>query len=298
MNTKWTLSGGLTPLYIETIVKRITMNITIADEIRKQMADWNKTVSVEVTENNKQYVVKGDKRIPKGMQMDRVTSILGIIDKYPLRIWAMNQALDYVKDHINSEMPVEELINNARQAHEQRRDDSANFGTEAHYLLEQYTNDTSIAIPRKFQPVIDSWEEWVSSSGIQIVSTEQSLYYYNPEKKIGFAGTADVIAVDPKGNPVIVDYKTGAGIYPEHALQMSAYSLALWYCSIGNFMDVKTLSGVRAFVLRLPKEEGLETEMKEVNNLVGQQESFIHALELKRSQSYRGKWKRSNRRGK
>ena len=273
------------------------MNTTVAEEIRKQMADWNKTVSIEVADNNKQYVVKGDKRIAEDTYLDRVTSILGIIDKYPLRIWAMNQALDYVKEHIGSGMPLDDIINNARHAHEQRRDDAANFGTEAHYLLQQYTDDISIGIPAKFQPVIDSWETWVAESGLQIVATEQSLYYHDESKGISFAGTADVIAIDHEGNPVIVDYKTGAGIYPEHALQMAAYSLGLWYCSIGNFMSVDVLNDVRAFILRLPKEEGLKPEIKEVNNLVGQQESFLHAVKLKQWQSDRGKWKRSKSRG-
>ena len=83
------------------------MNTTVAEEIRKQMADWNKTVSIEVADNNKQYVVKGDKRIAEDTYLDRVTSILGIIDKYPLRIWAMNQALDYVKEHIGGGMPLD-----------------------------------------------------------------------------------------------------------------------------------------------------------------------------------------------
>ena len=120
-----------------------------------------------------------------------------------------------------------------------------------------------------------------------------SVYYHDSvqnEPPISFAGTADLIAVDSDNNPVICDYKTGAKVYPEYALQMGAYSLGLSYCGIGNFFSATQLKNTRAFVIRLPKEEDSSTEIKEVLDMSAQREAFLTACKLRQWQSSRNKW--------
>ena len=255
--------------------------------------NWNSAVTVRLSDDNKGYYVHGDERIPSDVVLPRVTGILNIIEKQGLRTWAMNMALDYMKENIGTDIPFHELLENARLAHEEKRDIAADYGTEAHALLQQLCIDPDTAVPDKFVPVVSAWEEWLDNSGLSILDTETSLYYHDTTSKdapISFAGTADLIAMDKDGTPVICDYKTGARLYPEAALQMAAYSLGLAYCGIGKFLDAGNMVNTKAFVIRLPKEEGTLPEIREVRNLDDQRQAFINACKLRQWQSSRDKW--------
>ena len=284
---------------------------SVADDLRKNINYFNRNNPVSLNDKGDRYVI-GDVEYP------RVTGILGIIDKYGLRTWAMNMALDYVReeiyDHVGwpvkpwsddlktlgappSDNPIEYgleyILGMAQFAHEDKRDTAADYGTEAHALLQQLTLDADTGVPEKFAPVVDAWQEWMDESGMQILATEQTLHYN--KDGVRFAGTADLICLDKDLNVVIVDYKTGAKIYPEYALQMAAYSLGMqdsWWNRKGLGIGSAT---IKAVVMRLPKEEGGKLEYKEVDNLDQQEEAFLHAAQLKLWQSGRNKWKRATR---
>jgi len=263
---------------------------------------WKSKVKVALSDDNKGYHVHGDERIPEDVVLPRVTGILNIIEKQGLRTWAMNMALDNIKENLSylsskrielTDDGIDDLIERARLAHEEKRDTAADYGTEAHALLQQLCIDPDTAVPDKFVPVVSAWEEWLDNSGLTILDTETSLYYHDTTSKdapISFAGTADLIAMDKDGTPVICDYKTGARLYPESALQMAAYSLGLAYCGIGKFLDAGNMVNTKAFVIRLPKEEGTLPEIREVRNLDDQRQAFINACKLRQWQSSRDKW--------
>ena len=260
---------------------------------------WSKTVDVKLTDDGKGYTVHGDKRVPD-IALPRVTGILNVVEKYGLRKWAMNTALGYVKDNLTEAMqvlPFDEALaltlEGAAQAPEQTRDDAADFGTEAHALLQALFDEPNTVVPDPFRTVVHSWMKWLEDSNLRVAATEQSLYYYDDSpsgKPIAFAGTADVIAIDQEGIPVICDYKTGKHIYSEYALQMGAYSMALGYCGVGSFLTAEQIAKTRAVVIRLPKEEGQEIEVREVDNVEFQEDSFLYACRLKEWQSSRKKW--------
>mgnify|MGYP003135714452 CR=1 FL=1 len=275
--------------------------------------NWNSAVTVRLSDDNKGYYVHGDERIPSDVLLPRVTGILNIIEKQGLRTWAMNMALDYLREHINttdtgspaeavrnalSPEALNELLENASHAHEQKRDTAADYGVDAHALLQQLYIDPETAVPDEFRPVVDAWEEWIDNAGLKIIGTELSMYYYNDA--LSFAGTADLLAVNSDGIPVICDYKTGANVYPEYALQMAAYSLALSYCnSRGHSTDKlftdEQIENTRAFIIKLPKEEGKLPDIKEVNNLAKQRQAFTYACMLRQWQSGRDKWVKKSR---
>lgn len=281
---------------------------SVADDLRKNINYFNQCNPVSLNDKGDRYVI-GDVEYP------RVTGILGIIDKYGLRTWAMNQALDYIRNnrqhyslpryYIEDDQSVndmETMLLDASKAHEEKRDTAADYGTEAHALLQQLTLDADTGVPEKFAPVVDAWQEWMDESGMQILATEQTLHYN--KDGIRFAGTADLICLDKDLSIVIVDYKTGARIYPEYALQMAAYSLGMQDSWLSSNHEYSWLSRkqvgigfipIKAVVMRLPKEEGGKLEYKEVDNLDQQEEAFLHAAQLKLWQSGRNKWKRATR---
>jgi len=283
-----------------------------AKSTRVLVKAWRNAIDVILSDDDKGYHVHGDERISREVVLPRVTSILNIIEKQGLRTWAMNMALQYVRDNLAEVMAgppgladapmksdytlglrIEELLEEAAKAHLVKRDTAADYGTEAHALLQQLVIDPNTAVPDKFAPVVNAWDEWLNESDISIIATEMSVYYHDSvqnEPPISFAGTADLIAVDSDNNPVICDYKTGAKVYPEYALQMGAYSLGLSYCGIGNFFSATQLKNTRAFVIRLPKEENSSTEIKEVLDMGAQREAFLTACKLRQWQSSRNKW--------
>ena len=286
-------------------LERETMLKTKAEEVGSALDQWRKNINISLAKDGKGYMVTGDKRVPEDVILPRVTGVLGVIEKYGLRTWAMRMALSHVEENLAEAaqvMPFDEALKltleGAAKAHEERRDTAADYGTEAHALLQQKFVDPDTIVPEAFQPVVTSWEKWLEEAELKVLATEMSLYYHDTASNmapVSFAGTADLIALDKNGMPVICDYKTGASIYSEYALQMGAYAMALAYCGIGNFLSVEQLKNTRAVIVRLPKEEGLPIEVKEVQDVLYHQQVFEYTCKLRQWQSKRNKWIKKQR---
>lgn len=276
-------------------MNHISNAIIKSNGVKDTIREWNSNISVDLTESRKEYIVTNDNRVTD-ILFPRITDIIGIIDKYALRTWAMNTALDYVKANLFDNMKsvqtksmseiLDETLEEASHAHEQKRDVAATFGSEAHDILSRIVETPNMTIASKFQTVVDNWKRWLTQSKLSICSTEQSLYYYDENENISFAGTADLIAMDQDGNIVIVDYKTGARLYPETCLQLAAYCSAFNFLFEDNFKDKK----IRAIAIKLPKTEEDQMDIKEVANINFHQEMFMNAYKLKQWQSNRKKW--------
>jgi len=298
-----------------TTTNELDIATKVADT-RKAIEKWQSEVQVSLSDDYKNYMVEGDERIDSNLHLPRVTQINGVLEQKGLRYVAMNAALDYVEEHIG-ETSVEALIEGARGESERRRDGAANFGSRAHALLNFLARDPNYKVDPEFDEVVRGWEKFKTEMNLEILATEIPLYCHdtNGSVPITFAGTADLLGMDGDGNFVIVDYKTGSGLRATDALQQVAYSLALAYCGIGNFMDARDAVSMRAFVVRFPSElcedpctvhkkpKDCETEfdpkvhIKEVKEVVTQQEFFVATAKMRAWKSGRSnKWvRRSNR---
>ena len=90
-----------------------------------------------------------------------VTNVLGIINKPALVPWARNMALESVKEtlyeHLEESVEsqwVEDIIEKARRRPDQIRDQAADFGTQAHILIEQIIQGLEPEIPIEMEPVV------------------------------------------------------------------------------------------------------------------------------------------------
>ena len=211
-------------------------------------------------------------------------------------------AEEHVKVRSSTIQEYEEIMMQASGIASAHMEEAANFGLKTHSILEDIQNSkTSAGYPSyrhggEHQPAIDAWYEWMENSGLEPIASEQGLYYHDESSSnapISFAGKADLIALDSHGIPVIVDYKTGKQ-HMNHALQLSAYALALSYCGLGRFLDTHMAQKVRAVALYLPKEEGKKIKAREVNDVSRQQQVFLYACKIRQWQSGRGKWKNWN----
>ena len=282
-------------------------------------AELDKVASrVTLSADEKNYVVTGDPRVGNGASVafDRVSTTTAILDKYALRNWMVNTSLGYIQDnwktfskevekHVDPSGKVKEdkksqekygeIFDKARGAPNEKRDTAGNYGTRAHSIVQELADGTrEDAIPPDLRRVASAWKDWIESSELEIIKTEQPFYWQ--ENGLTFAGTADLIA-RRDSKIYIVDYKTGGSDtrwrpYPEMALQLGAYSLCLEYCTGIPVEDMG------AIVVKLPKDApssdtNYTVKFKEVEDLSYAREAFLSACFLKSWQSLKSKlWKK------
>ena len=173
---------------------------------------------------------------PNGMQPS-VTSICGALMKYGLIDWAANCAVDYIKNASFTAEQAEEVYAAARQAHNQIKDEAADFGTLAHLLIQLYLeHGEGVEVDDEFgrienedvfnkvSALYGSFKDWATKNKIEPVHTEIKLH------GDGYSGRCDLIAYRtcPKTGERrlgLYDIKTGKGqYYPEWSLQVCAYA--------------------------------------------------------------------------
>ena len=184
---------------------------------------YNDKITLSFDEKKHIYSVNG--KVVYG-----TTSIVGVLDKPALIYWAVNQAIENLQANLTpgkalDEVQIKTLLENARKAHRQRKDKSADLGTMIHKWLEDYIKARIEKKPvpkrpinREMKNAIDGFFKWAKKNNVKLIGCEQKIY----SKKYKYAGTYDLDAV-VNGKRTIIDFKTGKAIYPEHFLQASAY---------------------------------------------------------------------------
>ena len=118
----------------------------------------------------------------------------------------------------------------------------------------------------------------------------------------GYAGTIDAIAIKPdrpEDGIYLIDYKTGKKIYPETALQLTAYRKAFIQCGLVHVLglgDSEYFTGddyVRGVALKLPRTIDEKLEVREVasSNTI-HEEALGAAIMIQAWKSGRYKWKK------
>lgn len=149
---------------------------------------------------------------------------------------------------------IEKRLGPARK-HQKLLEKAGEIGTAVHKAIQAYTNHGSTAeITEEVAPAFHQWLTWRDTSGLKTLAVEIKIY--EPER--GYAGTIDEIA-EAEGVE-IVDYKTSAGVYLEHHIQLAAYREALMR-RIGE--------PVRARIIHLPKKKGDHLSVHELGHING-----------------------------
>jgi hypothetical protein len=155
-----------------------------------------------------------------GLTVPAVSTVLAVIAKPGLSAWGRRTALEAMKELLEAGADMEEALALAEGEPERQRDLAARRGGLAH---------DAVACALMGKPYPLEWEPWVKAAlrfladyGLRLVAAEQVLV----SKRHGFAGTCDLITCGADGVLTLVDWKTG-GIWPEAALQLGAYAIAL-----------------------------------------------------------------------
>ena len=165
-----------------------------------------------------------------GQQAMGVTSVLGkAIDKPGLRYWYAEQGVLWALEQDQAELrqlDSRELSSRARRAPDDRRDHKAREGTTLHAYADALGTGQDIEptseLAGRAQLIADFLDRWQ----VRVIASELTVWH----ERLGYAGTLDVIAdlwVPGIGwQRWLLDYKTGAGVYPEVCLQLAAYRYA------------------------------------------------------------------------
>lgn len=161
-----------------------------------------------------------------GALVPSVTTILGIMDKPAIPRWAAKEVAEYaVRERAALEkLPPEDQITLLKGAPWKKRDKAADIGTQAHSYAEQIllsAPGTQIMEPPGLGNAGDGIRRVLDKLKPDPLLTEATAWHY----RANYAGTFDGLwKIGTK--KVLVDWKTGAGVYGEAGLQLAAYQFA------------------------------------------------------------------------
>jgi len=153
------------------------------------------------------------------------------------------------------------------------RDTAADIGTLAHYLILCDIKGKETDVSEYSQQDIDKAEtcllkywEWRKGHDFKPILAEMPLV----SERYQFGGTIDCLA-ELDGALVLIDHKTGKGIYEEMFYQLAGYQQLL----LENGHAIQS-----ARILRIGRDENEGFEEQQVVNLDRHWELFLHCLAI------------------
>ena len=105
------------------------------------------------------------------------------------------------------------------------RDDAAERGTTMHVLFERYMSGQLVdmaSLSEFHAKALMSFDQWMQDYEVEPLAIEVLLH----SDTYGFAGTADLVCRVKGGKVILVDFKSGASVYEDYAVQLEMYRLA------------------------------------------------------------------------
>lgn len=263
----------------------------------KEISLYNGKINIGFWENQHRYslIINGK---PERTWLLSVTAATGMIDKSRVLMkWATNLAKEKMIediDEIKKLLPTSgssvrnklvEIIENACNLYNVKREEAATKGSAAHSWIESYINGEKPAMPEDENVIasINAFLDWEKQHKVKWLETEQIVY----SKKYGYVGLFDALAVIDR-KTVLIDFKTSKGVYNDYKYQISAYRAAY------EEETGKKLSG-NSLIVRFDKETA-EFEVHECTAHDKDFKAFLGALAIKvREKEYDAIWKANNK---
>lgn len=183
--------------------------------------------------SGRRYVWPPNTETPE-LVVPSVTNILGNLSKPALPNWAAKKVAEFAVENIPSweNLPPDDAIDLLKRAPYRNMKNRGNIGTAVHEAVELWIED-GIEIPDMSKaevevedmdllPYIAGAVQYLNQHVERVIHSEVTVFNRTYE----YAGTVDAIAKLKNGHICAVDWKTSNNVYPEHALQLVAYSNA------------------------------------------------------------------------
>ena len=182
------------------------------------------------------YVFMGGQRLYEidGALYPSVTTILSVVSKPNLVAWARRTTIEAIRSAVleMNSLTIERVLavlDEMASEPERVAEEAARRGTAVHDAIAMALSGQ--LYPRDLEGYVSQALDFLATHNLDVVAREAVLV----SKQHGFAGTCDVASYGGKGF-VLLDWKTG-GIYPEHALQLAAYAIAVEEMTGGKVTD-------------------------------------------------------------
>ena len=161
-----------------------------------------------------------------GERVPSVTTISTLIDKSSfLTPWGASTAAQWAANHMDELQSIRDpdvIMAAIKEGSEKIRHAGRDLGSLVHDTLEEIVKGAKVEIDPKVKHHIDGWLEFMEHYVEEILFVEMTVWSH----RYKYAGTFDVICRFKTGEVVLVDYKTGAKVYDDAALQLNALARA------------------------------------------------------------------------
>lgn len=166
----------------------------------------------------------GDRELPSVTSIRRMAGL-----PHGLHQWTINQVISHTIDHwpalterlASGDAAQLKLVRHElRKASTAERDRAADLGTAVHDAAA--SGKSPLEVPPEIAPRLRQYLDWLAASGAEILASEFQVWNLT----LGYAGTCDALVRFRDGSIWIADWKTGKGVYSDHALQLIAYLMA------------------------------------------------------------------------
>ena len=187
------------------------------------------------------------------------TTILSILRKPAIEIWAVKTTIEYLGKRLNevingkielNSKNAYRILTEARQEHEKIKEKAASLGSDVHKIIELiFKSKVSISdlldsMDSESYPSVTAFLNWKNLHDIVPLGNEEIVYH----EELGYAGTLD-FRCKMNEERYIVDFKTSKRIYPEMLLQLASYKNAYEHLHPKD-------RGYKVGILRLDKKSG------------------------------------------
>ena len=164
-----------------------------------------------------------------GQKLMSVTSyrrVLGM--SIQLHTWVLSQAINAAVSTDRGAMGDEDYKKMLWKGARAKRDAAASLGTAVHEAAENNVSAESLPRSDERRAFLLQYEEAMDELGFEVLLNEAQVFNLT----LGYAGSLDIIARCSRdlpsyglkeGDVIVVDLKTGKGIYNDHALQLGMY---------------------------------------------------------------------------
>lgn len=161
-----------------------------------------------------------------GKKVIGVTTVLNALSKPALTSWAARMAADEAVNNWErlAELPPMERHHRIAQAHRNYTKKAALRGTDIHVLGDKVAHGIEVDVPEEHRTEVEAYARFLDRWDVTTIATETPVASLSR----AYAGTADLWCTVGKlgGARVLLDTKTGKGVYAETALQLAAYRYA------------------------------------------------------------------------
>jgi len=159
----------------------------------------------------------------EGIEYPSVTSLRRIVGMpFTLHNWVLSQHIEGALDVVPTmEGALRTDVSKAiRKAGNAKRDRAADLGIRVH--ASTAAGIVPELAPPDEGPYLRQYQHWLADQTPQVLLSERQVF----SLRLGYGGSFDLLILDRHGRYVLVDIKTGDGLYLDHVLQLLGYTLA------------------------------------------------------------------------